>query len=246
VSATAQQAPPVLEVEQVTAGYGPVTVLRDVSFTVQPGEVVALLGPNGAGKTTTLSVIAGLVPLGTGTVRLLGEDVTRMPAHRRSARGLCLIPEGRGIFPSLTVAENLRLQTPPSTRVDDATERALTVFPLLRTRMGEAAGRLSGGQQQMLALARTCTTEPRLILVDEASMGLAPLVVDEIFEALGQLSRSGVAMVVVEQYVSRALAMADTVVLMLRGRLERLGPASELNEQEIGERYLSSQRSSPT
>jgi branched-chain amino acid transport system ATP-binding protein len=232
--------PPVLEVAHVTAGYGPVTVLRDVSFTVQPGEVVALLGPNGAGKTTTLSVIAGLVPPSSGTVKFLGEDITKTPTHRRSAKGLCLIPEGRGIFPSLTVAENLRLQTPPTIRVDDAIDRALTVFPALRNRMSEMAGRLSGGQQQMLALARTCTTEPQLILVDEASMGLAPLVVDEIFDALVQLSRAGVAMIVVEQYIRRALAMADTIMLMLRGQLELLGPANGLDEQAIGERYLSS------
>jgi branched-chain amino acid transport system ATP-binding protein len=229
---------PVLEVTAVTAGYGQVSVLHDVSLKVHPGEVVALLGPNGAGKTTALSVIAGLVSAESGTVDLLGEDVTRVPAHQRSTRGLCLIPEGRGIFPTLTVAQNLRLQTPPDKKVDEAIDRAVAVFPALKERMGETAGRLSGGQQQMLALARTCTAEPRVILVDEASMGLAPLVVDEIFEALAQLSRAGVAMVVVEQYVRRALAMADTVALMLRGRLEQLGPASQLDEQTIGERYL--------
>lgn len=239
MSTNATQVAPVLEMEGVTAGYGAVTVIRDVSFAVQPGEVVALLGPNGAGKTTTLSVVAGLLVPSRGTVRLLGEDVTRMRAHSRTGKGICLIPEGRGIFPTLTVAENLRLQTPKSLEAGGV-ERALAVFPQLKPLMSRAAGQLSGGQQQMLALARTCTTNPRVILVDEASMGLAPLVVDEIFEALTALSRAGVAMIIVEQYVRRALALVDTVLVMRRGQLDQLGPASELDEAAIGDLYLSS------
>lgn len=236
-SRTAKQSP-VFEFTSVTAGYGPTTVLRDVSFRVNSGTVVALLGPNGAGKTTTLRAAAGIVRPQTGTVSLDGADVTKAPIHRRASSGLCLIPEGRGIFRSLTVKENLRMQLPKGRSSSSPFDDVLSVFPILGKRLGQHAGQLSGGQQQMLALARAYLTRPRVIMLDEVSMGLAPLVVDEIFEALDALAKTGVAMVLVEQYVTRALAMADQVVLLNKGSVAYDGAPDELDETEVLRGYL--------
>jgi branched-chain amino acid transport system ATP-binding protein len=227
----------VLRLCDVNAGYGRTAVLRDVSISVPPHGVVALLGPNGAGKTTTLRVAAGLIHPTSGTVMLRGDDATQLPPHRRAARGLCLIPEGRGIFPRLTVRENLRLQLPP--RSDAGTiDSALTAFPILKDRLGQLAGTLSGGQQQMLALSRAYVTNPSLVILDEVSMGLAPLVVDEIFESLDALAKSGAALLIVEQYIPRALALADEVVVLDRGRVSYSGPRSSLDETELMRAYL--------
>jgi branched-chain amino acid transport system ATP-binding protein len=229
----------VLRFDRVSAGYGTTTVLRDVSFQVRPGQVVALLGPNGAGKTTALRAASGIVRPTSGSVCIDDVDLGKEAPHRRAARGLCLIPEGRGIFRSLTVRENLRLQVPAGeTRPDKAIDRALTVFPALTGRMKDAAGHLSGGQQQMLSLARAYVTNPRVILLDEVSMGLAPRVVDEMFQALRTLAATGTAMLMVEQYVTRAMAMADNVVLLNKGTVSYDGPPSELDEQAVLEGYL--------
>ena len=226
-----------LELDGVTAGYGRTIVLRDVSLTVAPNSIVALLGPNGAGKSTLLRVAAGLLAPLHGTVRLCGEDVTAEPPNRRAHKGLCLMPEARGIFRSLTVAENLELSTPPWVR-EDRTERALTAFPALRERLRETAGRLSGGQQQMLALSRIQLADPQVVLLDEVSMGLAPIVVASIFETLKELASSGISVVLVEQYVNHALAMADHVYMMNRGQITFSGPPSELDERTVVEGYL--------
>jgi branched-chain amino acid transport system ATP-binding protein len=229
----------VLQFERVSAGYGTTTVLREVSFQVRPGQVVALLGPNGAGKTTALRTASGIVRPTSGIVSLDGVDLGKEPPHRRAARGLCLIPEGRGIFKSLTVQENLRLQVPAGeSKTDEAIGRALTVFPALTGRMKDAVGHLSGGQQQMLSLARAYVTNPRVILLDEVSMGLAPRVVDEMFQALRTLAAAGIAMLIVEQYVTRALAMADIVVLLNKGSVSYDGPPSELDERAVLQGYL--------
>jgi branched-chain amino acid transport system ATP-binding protein len=229
----------VLQFERVSAGYGTTTVLREVSFQVRPGQVVALLGPNGAGKTTVLRTASGIVRPMSGIVSLDGGDLGKQAPHRRAARGLCLIPEGRGIFKSLTVRENLRLQVPAGeSKTDEAIGRALTVFPALADRMKDAVGHLSGGQQQMLSLARAYVTNPRVILLDEVSMGLAPRVVDEMFQALRTLAATGTAMLIVEQYVTRAMAMADTVVLLNKGTVSYDGPPSELDEQAVLQGYL--------
>ena len=229
--------PPVLELRNVTAGYGRTTVLHDVSFTVACGNVVALLGPNGAGKTTTLRVALGLMRPQSGTVWAAGADVTRERPHERARRGLCLIPEGRGIFRSLTVRENLRLQVPPW-QSDNATDAAVAAFPVLGKRLRQVAGTMSGGEQQMLALARAYLSRPDVVVIDEISLGLAPKVVDSIFASLRRLADDGVALLLVEQYVNRALGMADHVLLLDRGTVSFSGRAGSVDEDTIMRAYL--------
>jgi branched-chain amino acid transport system ATP-binding protein len=234
---TAPPGPALLELRGVTAGYGRTTVLREIDITVAAGSVVALLGPNGAGKTTLLRVASGLMWPTEGEVRLLGEDVTRRRAHQRARGGLCLVPEGRGIFPNLSVRENLILQIPPWQR-KAGYDAALEAFPILKERLSQTAGSLSGGQQQMLALSRCFLADPKVVLLDEVSMGLAPRVIDEIFDALVKLVMSGVAMLLVEQYVSRALHLADHVYLLGRGHVDFSGTPSQLDEAELMRLYI--------
>jgi branched-chain amino acid transport system ATP-binding protein len=222
----------VLELRNITAGYGDTTVLRDVSVTVPDSSVVALLGPNGAGKTTTLRVASGLVRPRRGEVVLDGAEVSRLGPYRRVARGLCHIPEGRGIFPSLTVRENLILDSARG-KEREAIDKAVETFPVLGIRQRQVAGTLSGGEQQMLALVRAYVSKPKIVLVDEASLGLAPLVVDNIFEFLEQLAADGVALLLVEQYVSRALELASTVYVLSQGSIVYSGPAGDLDEDAI-------------
>ena len=221
-----------LELRNITAGYGDTTVLRDVSVTVPDSSVVALLGPNGAGKTTTLRVASGLVRPRRGEVVLDGGEVSRLGPYRRVARGLCHIPEGRGIFPSLTVRENLILDSARG-KEREAIDKAVETFPVLGIRQRQVAGTLSGGEQQMLALVRAYVSKPKIVLVDEASLGLAPLVVDNIFEFLEQLAADGVALLLVEQYVSRALELASTVYVLSQGSIVYSGPAGDLDEDAI-------------
>ncbi len=213
-------------------------MLRDVSITVPEGSVVALLGPNGAGKTTLLRTAAGLLRAMTGTVRVGGDDMTRCAPSQRAKHGLCLIPEGRGVFRALSVRDNLRMQVPPWAESDDAIDRAVEAFPVLGERMNQLAGSMSGGQQQMLALSRAFVTEPRVVLLDEVSIGLAPRIVDQIFTALKGLSERGVALLLVEQYVSRALEFADVVNMLDRGRISYSGAASGLDEAAVLQGYL--------
>jgi branched-chain amino acid transport system ATP-binding protein len=227
----------VLELRGVSAAYGRATALWSVDLAVEPGTIAALLGPNGAGKTTLLKVASGLMRPTRGSVLIAGQDVTRLSPSRRAKLGLCLIPEGRGIFPRLSVRENLRLHTPPW-KTDVSLDEALDAFPVLRDRLGQRAGSMSGGQQQMLALARCYLAQPRIVLLDEVSMGLAPRVVDDIFESLQKLARSGVTLLIVEQFVNRALAMSDTVYLLKRGRVTFSGPPTELDEQDVLKGYL--------
>jgi branched-chain amino acid transport system ATP-binding protein len=228
---------PALEVDGVSAGYGPTAVLREVSFTVPAGSVVALLGPNGAGKTTVLRAVSGLLPVRSGTIRMAGHDVTRERAHRRFARGLCHVPEGRGVFRGLTVRENLVLQAAAG-QEDDALERAVTAFPILGERLGQQAGTLSGGQQQMLAMAAAHVRNPGLVLVDEASLGLAPIIVDEIFGFLQQRADDGAALLIVDQFARRALALAATAYVLRRGRIVHGGPAADLLNSDLFGSYL--------
>jgi branched-chain amino acid transport system ATP-binding protein len=211
-------------------------VLRDASLTVPDASVVALLGPNGAGKTTTLRIASGLLRQRSGSVMLDGDDITRLSTFQRASRGICHIPEGCGIFPSLTVRENVTLYARRGTE-KRAWERATETFPVLGSRRGQVAGTLSGGEQQMLALARAYVIEPRVVLVDEASLGLAPLVVDDIFRFLEKLTSEGIALLLVEQYVTRALELADTVYLLNQGALVYEGPARDLDEERIFELY---------
>jgi branched-chain amino acid transport system ATP-binding protein len=237
-STAADTATTALSVQQVTAGYGKTTVLRDIDLILQPGQVTALLGPNGAGKTTLIRTIAGELSPGKGTIRVGNADVTRQRPERRVRAGVCTIPEGRGIFRSLTVRENLVLHNVPGSR-EDAIETALTAFPALRERLKQRAGSMSGGQQQQLALARCVTTNPAVILLDEVSMGLSPRVVDDIFEAIGRLAQTGVALLLVEQYVARALEIADTVAVLDKGEISFNGAAADVDAEELTQRYLS-------
>lgn len=228
---------PVLELVGINAGYGRTTVLRDVSIAVPTGKIVALLGPNGAGKTTLLRTATGFLTPISGQILIKGQDVTSMPPNKRAKSGLCLIPEGRGIFRSLTVRDNLRMQVPPWSK-DSSIDRALEAFPVLGQRLGQLAGSMSGGQQQMLALGRSYLSDPSVVLLDEVSMGLAPKVVDEIFQALRRLASTGVSLLLVEQYISRALDMADLVVLLDRGRPAFGGTPAELEHDEVLRSYL--------
>jgi branched-chain amino acid transport system ATP-binding protein len=231
------QREPALELHAITAGYGRTIVLRDVSLSVPPGTVTALLGPNGAGKTTLLKIAAGLLRPASGSIDLDGTDVTRRAAHARAERGLCLIPEGRGIFRNLTVRDNLRVQLPPWRR-REAVDAGLEAFPVLADRLDQVAGSLSGGQQQMLAVARAYLSKPSVVLLDEVSMGLAPRIVDEIFDSLRLLAASGVALLVVEQYVQRALDLADAAIVLNRGVVSYTGPAAAVDEAVLMSSYL--------
>jgi branched-chain amino acid transport system ATP-binding protein len=231
--------PDVLELRNVSASYGRTAALWDVSLAVPKGSIAALLGPNGAGKSTLLKVAAGVLKPTQGRVLIDGDNVTSASPNTRARKGLCLIPEGHGVFPRLTVRENLLLLTPPW-RKGESTDKAMAAFPALRSRLGDRAGTLSGGQQQMVALARCHLANPSVVLLDEVSMGLAPLVVDEIFDSLKALADSGVTLLIVEQFVTRALEMADTVHLLNRGRISFSGPPSELDEDAVLEGYLGS------
>jgi branched-chain amino acid transport system ATP-binding protein len=226
-----------LELENITAGYGDTVVLRDVSLSVPDSKVVALLGPNGAGKTTLLRVASGLIKPMSGRVVLNGEDVTGRRPYYMSRKGMCNLPEGRGIFPSLTVRDNLILQSPKGKEAATIAY-AVDSFPALATRLKQTAGSLSGGEQQMLALVRTVASEPKIVVVDEASLGLAPIIVDRIFETLARIVAAGVSVLLVEQYVTRALALADSACLLNRGEVVFTGPAGDLKADEIFERYF--------
>jgi branched-chain amino acid transport system ATP-binding protein len=228
---------PLLLVEGLTAGYGDTVVLRDVNLSVGPGSVVAVLGPNGAGKTTLLKTVSGLLKPSAGTIRLRGEAIEGKGADYIARQGLCHIPEGRGIFPSLTVAENIVLQARKGEE-KRARDRVMEVLPALSSRLHQVAGSLSGGEQQVLALARAYVTDPALVVVDEASLGLAPVIVDRVFEALARIAARGTALLLVEQYVTRALALADHVYLLDRGRVAWSGPAADVDGAEIASRYL--------
>jgi branched-chain amino acid transport system ATP-binding protein len=226
-----------LTLHSVTAGYGGVTVLRDIDFTVGDGDVVALLGPNGAGKSTLLRTLTGFVKPTAGRVSFDGQEVTAEAPHQFARNGICLLPEGRAIFPSLTVMENLRIMA-GSKSMAEAIPEALSHFPALKNRMRQTAGSLSGGEQQMLALTRPFMTNPKVVLVDEASLGLAPLIVDGIFETLALLPERGVSVVLVEQYVQRVLKMSKKAYVLSRGEIVHAGDAKEIDPAEIYQKYL--------
>jgi len=222
----------VLELQALTGGYGALTVLRDVSIVVPDASVVALIGPNGAGKSTTLKMASGLLRPRTGRVVLDDQNLTKAGPAARARRGVCHVVEGRGIFPSLTVRENLVLFSPKG-KESESLEQAVGTFPILGERRHQQAGTMSGGEQQMLALTRAYLSGAKVVLVDEASLGLAPLVVDAIFEFLGQLAGRGMSLLLVEQYVNRALALADSVYVMNKGEIVFRGASSELDEDKL-------------
>ncbi|MFG1999447.1 ATP-binding cassette domain-containing protein [Spirillospora sp. NPDC048911] len=241
VAASAEPAPApdrtqpeaVLRLEGVVAGYGDVTVLRGVDLAVPAGKVVALLGANGAGKSTTCAVAGSMTPT-AGRVLLDGQDITNWPAHKRARAGIYLAPEGRGVFPSLTVEENLTTWLPSAADRERVYER----LSHLADRRAIAAGALSGGEQQILALAPALVRPPRVLIADEPSLGLAPLIVEQIFELFGELRDRGVALLVVEEKASEVLALADTVAFMRLGRISWAGPRSEVDEERLTSAYL--------
>jgi branched-chain amino acid transport system ATP-binding protein len=226
---------PVLEVRDLHAGYRDVPVLRGISLTVGAGEIVALVGANGAGKTTTLRAIAGLLAPSRGEIHFDGARIEGAPAHEVVARGLVLTPEGRKIFPSLTVRENLDLggYLPGARRRREASrERVMGLFPILRDRQRQPAGTLSGGEQQMLAIARSLMSEPRLLMLDEPSLGLAPLIVDRILDVIQAINRDGTPVLLVEQNVHRALALATRAYVLEQGAVTLTGAGPALAARE--------------
>jgi branched-chain amino acid transport system ATP-binding protein len=228
-----------LQMIGVSAGYGSSPVLHDTDLTVPEGKVVALLGANGAGKSTLLKVCAGLLRPTAGRIVLHGEDVTRRREDQRAARGLCLVPEGHGVFRELSVRDNLAMFV-GRRKTDDAIGRIETLFPVLAQRLAQEAGTLSGGQQQMLALSRAVLTGARTIMADELSLGLAPVIIDEIFAAVETLCAQGRSILIVEQYVSRALALADYVYILHKGRIAFVGEPDELEDEHVFEHYVGS------
>jgi branched-chain amino acid transport system ATP-binding protein len=231
-----------LEVEDLRAGYGPIEVLKGVSFPVGAGEIVTIIGANGAGKTSTLMCLSGCVRARSGRIRLAGRDITDLPAHEIVKLGMCHSPEGRKIFPRMTVLENLQLGA--FTRSDGAgirqdIERAYQLFPILAERQAQAAGTLSGGEQQMLAVARALMGRPKLLLLDEPSLGLAPLVVRTIFEVIRQLNKEGMAILLVEQNARMALQLADRGYVMETGTITLSAPAQALlHDERVQRAYL--------
>ncbi len=234
-------AEPLLQACGLVAGYRPgAPVLHGVDLAVGPGEIVALLGPNGAGKSTLVKAIAGLVPVESGTVRFLGGDLTRLPTHRRVRSGLIYVPQSRNVFARLTVEDNLRLgalRDPEA--VEERRSRVLELFPDLRPRLGGRAGTLSGGQRQMVAVGRALMAAPRLLIVDEPSAGLSPLVSRSVFRQLAQVRDTGVAILMVEQNTRAALEVADRASVLVEGREALRGDAQELlADRGLGSLYL--------
>ena len=229
---------PILELRNVRAGYGSIDVLHGVNLSVGAGEVVALLGPNGAGKSTTIKVISGLLRPSAGHLIVAGRDVTGASAGDLARAGLCTIPEGRGIFPNLTVRENLLMATFAGHKLSDIEESTYSRFPRLGERRTQLAGTMSGGEQQMLSLARALATKPAILLLDELSMGLAPIIVAELYNQVAAIAAEGVSVLVVEQFARTVLGVADTAVLLAHGSVRMSGKASEIGDDVLAGAYL--------
>ena len=229
-----------LQIDGLHSGYGRIEVLHGVTLNVARGEIVTLIGANGAGKTTLMQAVAGVQP-SAGAIRFEGEDIARVPAHLRVGRGISLVPEGRQLFAPLSARDNLRLGTwsRSGAEIGKGFERVCALFPMLAEMMDISAGALSGGQQQMLAIGRALMAEPRLLLLDEPSMGLAPKVVDQVLDAIRALKASGLTILLVEQNARAALAIADRAYVLETGRIALSGSASEIrNDPRVREAYL--------
>jgi branched-chain amino acid transport system ATP-binding protein len=229
-----------LQVQELVAGYGKVQVLHGLSLSVPEGRLVTLIGSNGAGKTTTLRAISGMLAPSGGSIRLAGEDITGKPSHKVTRLGLAHSPEGRRVFPTLSVRDNLQLGAftrligaRPKGDVAADIERMFEIFPRLRERHTQLAGTLSGGEQQMLAMARALMLNPRILLLDEPSMGLAPILVQEVFNTIVRLKEHKVTMLLVEQFAAAALAVADYAYVLENGRLAHEGPADRLRDDPV-------------
>ena len=233
---------PLLSLREVKAGYGALEILHGISLDVARGSVTALIGANGAGKTTFMRAAAGLIPIRSGVIRHRGEDITNSPAHRRVERGVTLVPEGRMVFASLTVMQNLRLGAiAPHARAGTADRLAAVFerFPRLKERVAQRAGSLSGGEQQMLAIGRGLMAAPELLLLDEPSLGLAPVMVKQVFAAIRQLRAEGLTILLAEQNANLALEIADTGCVMENGRITMSATGPELaNSETVRKSYL--------
>jgi len=232
----------ILELENVNSYYGKIHALKGISLTVEEGEIVTLIGGNGAGKTTTLRSISGLLHPKEGSVRLMGRDITRMAPNLVHKEGLGLVPEGRGIFPRLTVLENLEMGAyivKDRAEIERGIDHAFTLFPRLRERASQKGGTLSGGEQQMLATARGLMSNPRILLMDEPSMGLAPVLVDQIFEVIKELNAKGTTILLVEQNALMALGIAHRAYVLQTGKIVLSGRADEVaRDENVKKAYL--------
>ena len=232
-----------LEIQGVEAFYGRVRALADVSLSVDTGEVVALIGSNGAGKTTTLRTISGLLHPAAGSIRFDGQDITSVPAAKRVEMGICHVPEGRRLFPRMSVDDNLTLgsysRRDGSGRVQQDRERVFTLFPRLRERQSQIAGTLSGGEQQMLAIGRALMSQPKVLMMDEPSLGLAPILVETIFEIIAEINQQGIPILLVEQNAHKALEVAHRAYVLETGSIVKTGPGVELLQSEdVARAYL--------
>ena len=242
-SATGEHEDPLLQVTGLSSSYGPVQAIHQADLWIQAGELVAIVGGNGAGKTTLLHTLSGLHPASGGVIRFAGHDISRWPSHRIVAAGVCQVPEGRQVFAPLSVEDNLRLGAYLQHRdlqwVREEMEHVYTLFPILAERRQQLAGTLSGGQQQMLAIGRALLGRPRLLLLDEPSMGLAPLLVEEIFRVIVELNGRGVTILLVEQNARAALAIARRGYILETGRIVKTAPAAELlADDDVRRAYL--------
>ena len=231
----------ILSVQNVNVYYGPIHAVKDISFDVKEGEIVSLVGANGAGKSTTLATISGLLRSKTGSIEFMGESIFSTPAHKIVAKGLCLVPEGRRIFQQLTVEENLEMGAFVRSRdsIPASKELVFEQFPRLKERRRQQAGTLSGGEQQMLAMGRGLMSNPKLMMLDEPSMGLAPILVEQIFEIIQTLHQSGVTILLVEQNAQMALSIANRAYVLETGNITMSGNAQDLmNDDRVRSAYL--------
>ncbi len=231
---------PMLQVENIHVYYGKIHALKDVSFEVNAGEIVALIGANGAGKSTTLKTVSGMMHPKSGSIRFLGENVTHTESHKLLPKGMAHVPEGRRIFLQMTVQENLEMGAYCQKKVaEEDLEKIFEYFPRLKERRRQVAGTLSGGEQQMLAMGRALMSHPKLLMLDEPSMGLAPILVDQIFDIVRELNAAGTTILLVEQNASKALAIADRAYVLETGRITLSGTGSELMASEnVKKAYL--------
>jgi branched-chain amino acid transport system ATP-binding protein len=231
-----------LEIRDLTLLYGRIQALHGITLDVGEGEVVALIGANGAGKSTTMRAISGLRPVASGTISFAGEDITRMRADLRVARGICQAPEGRGIFPGMTVRENLEMGAyirRDTAAIREDFDRVLELFPRLNERLRQAGGTLSGGEQQMLAVGRALMSRPRLLLLDEPSMGLAPMLIQQIFAIITEINEQGTTVLLVEQNAQQALSRAHRAYVLETGRIVKTGAGRDLlSDPAVKEAYL--------
>ncbi|MBR3260951.1 MAG: ABC transporter ATP-binding protein [Firmicutes bacterium] len=231
----------ILRVEDINVYYGAIHAIKGISFEVNEGEIVTLIGANGAGKSTTLNTVSGLLRSKTGSIHFLGEDIGKVPAHKLVEKGLSQVPEGRRVFQQMTVQENLEMGafTEKASTIPGNLERVYEQFPRLKERYKQIAGTLSGGEQQMLAMGRALMSDPKLLMMDEPSMGLAPILVEQIFEIIQNLHKAGTTILLVEQNAQMALSIADRAYVLETGKISLSGPADELlHNDSVRKAYL--------